>query len=91
MKRTTIFLDEAVEQDLRGIASRRAVPVASVVREALLEYVTSRKGEIARLPGFVAIGRSGRHDVAARHEEILAAELAPARRKRGASRKRALR
>lgn len=84
MKRTTIFIDEAVESDLKALARTADVPVASLVREALAEYV-SRRQQTAPLPvRFLAAGRSGRHDVAERSEEIVFAELEPHGRRRPA-------
>ncbi len=70
MKRTTIFIDEATERDLRAIAERDRRPVSGLVREALGSYVARRKKEGTRL-GFVAIGRSGHGDTAEVHEELL--------------------
>ena len=82
MKRTTIFIDEAVENDLKALANAADVPVASLVREALAEYV-ARRQQTAPLPvRFLAAGRSGRHDVAERSEEIVFAELEPHGRRR---------
>lgn len=76
MKRTTVFLPEGLEREVRALAEREHRPAASLVREALAEYVVRRR-QGAALPSFVAAGRSGRRDVAQRHEEILAAELEP--------------
>ncbi len=70
MKRTTMFIDEALERDLRAIAERDCRPVSGVVREALGSYVARRKKESHRL-GFIAFGRSGRSDTAEVHEELL--------------------
>lgn len=70
MKRTTIFIDEALERDLRAIAERDRRPVSGLVREALGSYVARRKKEGPRL-GFVAFGRSGRRDTAEVHEGLL--------------------
>jgi len=71
MKRTTIFLDEAVESDLQALARGEARSVASLVREALAEYIATRQPGFPSTPGFVAVGASGRGDVAERHEELL--------------------
>jgi predicted transcriptional regulator len=71
MKRTTIFVDEAVEHDLKTIAARRCRPVASLVREALAEYVMSEKSAGPTHLSFVGAGASGHVDTADRHEEIL--------------------
>jgi predicted transcriptional regulator len=78
MKRTTIFLDEAVERDLQALARQQARPVASLVREAVASYIATRQPEAAARPGFIASGSSGRTDVAERHEELLWQEAAPA-------------
>jgi predicted transcriptional regulator len=73
MKRTTIFVDEALEHDLRAIAGRRGQPVASLVREALAEFVTAEKRGRRTTLGFVATGASGQTDTSDRREEILGA------------------
>lgn len=70
MKRTTIFVPEPLERDLQLYARRVQKPVASVVREALAEYLVSRRPR-STLPSFTAIGQSGRTDIATRHEELL--------------------
>lgn len=70
MKRTTIFIPEELERDVQGCAQRQGKPVAWVVREALTAYVVGRRTP-GRLPSFAGIGRSGRSDVAERHEELL--------------------
>ena len=70
MKRTTIFIDEALERDLRAIAERDIRPVSGLVREALGAYVARRKKEAPKL-GFVAFGRSGHRDTSEMHEELL--------------------
>jgi len=77
MKRTTIFVREDLEGDLRAIALRRHVTVAKVVREALDDYVARSKKRPAARPGFIAVGASGRSDVAERHEELLWKSLEP--------------
>ena len=70
MKRTTIFVPEPLERDLQLYARRERRPVASVVREALAEYLAARR-PTAALPSFTAAGDSGRSDIAERHEELL--------------------
>jgi predicted transcriptional regulator len=76
MKRTTVFLEEAIERDVRAIAERRGVPASLVVREALERYVSAERRK-SRPLGFVAAGRSGRRDVAERHEDLLFGDLRP--------------
>ena len=85
MKRTTIFLPEALERDLQAYARRERKPVAWVVREAVAQYVVERR-PAARVPSFAAIGASDRTDTAERHEQLLWTEphddapVAPSRR-----------
>lgn len=77
MKRTTVLLETEVERELRGTADARGVSVSLVVREALAEYARREARKRIRSLRFLAIGRSGREDVADRHEEILVRELRP--------------
>lgn len=76
MKRTTIFLDERLEHDLKSVARRQGRPLASVVREAMADYVAKALDDTPRL-GFVAAGRSGRADTAETHEDVLWSALTP--------------
>lgn len=77
MKRTTIFLEESLERDLRALARREGRPVAVLVRAALAAYVQARQRRGRTEPSFVAIGRSGQGDTAERHEELLWQTLTP--------------
>jgi hypothetical protein len=77
MKRTTLFLDESTERELRLMAQRKKLPVAALVRDALGRYlheVNRSKGLRLR---FLAVGRSGHHDTAERAEELLWGDLQP--------------
>ena len=69
MKRTTLFIDEDLEEDLKRIARIRGKRVSEVVREALREYVRKRLRK-KRL-SFIGIGESGRADLSETHEEEL--------------------
>ncbi len=78
MKRTTVFLDAALESDLKALARRRGQPVAALVREGLTGYVAQQAAkEPAPRLSFLGIGRSGRRDTAERHEELLWRGLTP--------------
>src|SRR5262249_5963859 len=70
MKRTTVFADEDILRKLREVAKRENSTVAEVTRKALSEYVSRRRSKRSRL-SLIAIGRSGRKDVAERAEELL--------------------
>ena len=76
MKRTTIFVPEALERDLQLYARQEGKPTAAVVREALAAYI-ARKVTAQALPSFAAAFDSGRADTAERHEEILFTRLSP--------------
>lgn len=77
MKRTTVFLYEPTECDLKALARQQGRPVADMIREAITEYVAREKGKARRPLRFVAIGRSGHTDTAERHEELLFASSEP--------------
>jgi len=71
MKRTTIFIEPQLERELQALARRSGKPMAAIVREAVAQYVAADKQRRPSRLGFVASGRSGRSDVAERHEELL--------------------
>ena len=71
MKRTTLFLEEELESDLRILAAQRKKPVAVLVRAALNQYVEQEKRKSRSILSFVGAGRSGRKDTAERHEDLL--------------------
>lgn len=93
MKRTTIFVPEALERDLQLYARREGKPTAAVVREAVAEYLAGHQ-TTGRLPSFTGAFDSGRSDTAERHEALLFkglsphGEAPPKRRPRAASRAR---
>ena len=76
MKRTTIFVPEALERDLQLYATRVGKPAASVVREAVAEYI-ARRQPAGRVPSFTAAFDSGRADTAEKHEALLFNRLSP--------------
>jgi cytidylate kinase len=67
--KTTVYLDPDVYVRLKSIARRQGRKTAAVVREAVAEY--ARKHAKRRLPRSLGIGRSGRHDLGERAEELL--------------------
>lgn len=77
MKRTTLFVEESVDQELHALARRKGVPVSALVRESLARYVTEQKRSQTFALRFLGQGRSGRRDVAERHEELLWHDLGP--------------
>ncbi len=73
MKRTTVFFDEQIERELRAAARRENRPAASIVREAVEQYLVAHRPGRSK-PGFIAIGDSGCTDTAERHEDLLWAD-----------------
>jgi Arc/MetJ-type ribon-helix-helix transcriptional regulator len=84
MKRTTVFMPEALERELQLHAARERRSTASVVREALAEYVAKRRVAGA-LPSFTGAFASGYSDTAERHEELLFRKSPRRQRRRAAS------
>jgi hypothetical protein len=77
MKRTTLFVKESVDHELRALARRKGVPVSALVRESLSRYVIEQKGGQTFALRFLGQGHSGRSDIAERHEDLLWREVAP--------------
>ena len=77
MKRTTVFLDEAAERDLRLLAERKGVAAASVLREAIDRYLGEERRKTPRLLRFLAAGRSGTRKTAERQEDLVFRDLEP--------------
>jgi predicted DNA-binding protein len=71
MKRTTIKLPDELDQRLRHEARRRGTTISEVTRDAISEHLGGRRRHLLA----AAAGRSGRHDVSERIEEILREEL----------------
>jgi hypothetical protein len=69
MKRTTIYLDSALELRLKMEGRRRKQPMAEIVREAVEAYLAG--GPAEGPPGAGAFA-SGRRDTADRAEAVLA-------------------
>ena len=90
MKRTTIFVPESLERDLQLYAVRVGRPTASVVREALVEYIAHRRPQ-GDLPSFTGAFASGHADTAERHDALLFKDLAPHERPADQSSQRAKR
>src|SRR2546428_8985183 len=75
MKRTTIFVPEALERDLQLYARRARKPAAAIVREAIAAYIAQQPA--AGLPSFAGAFDSRYSDTAERHDELLFGRLTP--------------
>ncbi len=70
MKRTTIFAEDNLLNELKYLAQREKKSVAEVIREAMVQYVAAKHQPVKKL-SFTGIGESGRTDVAEKNEELL--------------------
>ena len=70
MRRTSLFLDEQIIKRMQKLAQYRKVSFATVVREALAQYVMSESpaGELPSIAGQFA---SGSADTSERVDELL--------------------
>lgn len=70
MKRTTIFADANLINEIKEISKEENKSVAEVIREAMLSYIKQKRHKGAKV-SFIGFGDSGRRDIAERHEELL--------------------
>lgn len=68
--KTTVYLGRDEYRRLKEIAAATGVKPATLVREAVAEYTA--RHSVPRRPRSVGVGRSGRRDLSARAEELLA-------------------
>jgi metal-responsive CopG/Arc/MetJ family transcriptional regulator len=70
MKRTTIFADEMLIEEIKTISKEENRSTADVLREAMEHYIREKKkGE--RTLSFVGIGKSGKKKISEKHEDLL--------------------
>jgi Ribbon-helix-helix protein, copG family len=69
MHRTTIYLDEHTRERLQRLAAASGQTQASVIREAIAVYLSTRSGR--RTPRSVAMGASTGGDLSERAEDPL--------------------
>lgn len=70
MKRTTMFIDEALLRRLQRLAQRQGVSYATLVREALAQYLDSPRVS-GELPSIAGRFSSGDTDTSVRVDELL--------------------
>jgi predicted transcriptional regulator len=73
MERTQIYLDEELKEALRAVAEREGRSLAAVVREAVAEYVSTRRdvAEDDPLLALIGIGGGTITDGAINHDHYL--------------------
>lgn len=70
MRRTTIFANDNLINEVKEISKEENRSVAEIIREAMQVYVKQKRYKRKRI-SFIGIGSSGRKDIAKRHEELL--------------------
>ena len=70
MRRTTIFAEDDLLNEIKELAQQEKKSVAEVIREAMVQYIGDRKAPARKL-SIIGIGESGRRDVAEKSEELL--------------------
>ena len=69
MKRTTIFLESSLQEEIKLIAKSKGKKVSEIIREALNEYVAKHRQK--RKYPFIGLGKSNRKDISENYEEEL--------------------
>jgi metal-responsive CopG/Arc/MetJ family transcriptional regulator len=70
MRRTTIFADDNLINEIKEISKEENRSVAEIIREAMQGYIKQKRYK-KKVISFIGIGNSGRRDIAERHEELL--------------------
>lgn len=70
MRRTTIFADDNLINEIKEISKEENRSVADILREAMQAFIKQKRHKKKRI-SFIGIGSSGRRDIAERHEELL--------------------
>ncbi len=70
MKRTTIFADAHLMNEIKEISREEKRSAAEIIREAMQAYIKQKRPGKKKL-SFIGIGSSGRRDIAEKHEELL--------------------
>ena len=70
MKRTTIFADDTLLDEIKYLAQQEERSVADLIREAMVQYLEQKRKPAQQL-SIIGFGASGRSDIAERCEELL--------------------
>lgn len=69
MKRTTIFADEDLINEIKEISKEENRSIAEIMREAMQGYIKQKRKR--KKLSFIGIGSSGRRDIAEKHEDLI--------------------
>jgi predicted transcriptional regulator len=70
MKRTTVYLEEDLNLELKHLADQQGRPQAELIREALRDYAQANRASRA-VPEWVGLGQSGVGNLSERVDELL--------------------
>jgi predicted transcriptional regulator len=71
MKRTTIFADDELLNEIKELARDEHRSSAELIREAIVCYIARKREPLNRKLSFLGIGESGQNNVAETHEDLL--------------------
>ncbi len=71
MKRTTIFAEDDLLNELKELALDEKRSAAELVREALVAYIANKRETTRKRLSFMGIAESGRNDISEIHEDLL--------------------
>ena len=70
MRRTTIFVDDELLNEIKELSKEENKSIAEIIRLSLRGYINRKKSRKTRL-SFIGIGNSGKKNVAENHEDLL--------------------
>ena len=70
MRRTTIFAEDDLLNEIKDFAKQEKRSVAELIRDALDQYIQRKRKPVQSL-SFIGIGESGRDDISEKHDELL--------------------
>ena len=68
-----IYLEPAQDRALRALARRKGISIAELIRRSIDRYLAELPVEEDTALRVVGLGRSGRKDLASKHDDYLAA------------------
>lgn len=71
MKRTTIFADDDLLNEIKELAREEQRSAAELIREAIVDYIARKHEPAGKKLSFIGIGESKRNDISETHEELL--------------------
>ncbi len=71
MRRTTIFADDDLLNELKELARDEQRSAAELVREALVAYIANKRESAGKKLSFMGIAESVRDDISEVHEDLL--------------------